>query len=249
MLLLLGLATVACYARKRSRAGRVLGLLALAYLFAAGCGPLPRLLLARLQAGYAPVPAAPWGQRNAIVMLGAGNAKPGEGKPVEPSLYAYARLARAVALYRDCKQGGATCKLLITGGDAQHYGTAEATAYGAFAPRLGVDPGDLILEPKSMNTWQNAQFSSALLRDYGPDRVLLVSAATHLRRGLLYFAHFGVHGAPVRADYISVDAGWLPSAYNLALTDLAIHEYLGIARYAVYNLLGLNVAPTKAGAL
>lgn len=220
---------------------------ALALLLATGCGPLPIWLLARLQAGYA-TQAPAWGQRNAIVLLGAGTVR-ATGGEVEPSLLAYGRISKAAELYRACRQGGRECKVEVSGGDARGLGRPEALVYAGNLQRLGVDAADLLLEPRSMNTWQNAQFSGPLLQAYGADRVLLVSSGYHLRRGLLYFAHFGVHAGAVRADYVDGVRSWLPLSYNFAMADLALHEYAGIARYRVYNAMGWNVRATKPGAL
>lgn len=220
---------------------------ALALLLATGCGPLPIWLLARLQAGYA-TQAPAWGQRNAIVLLGAGTVR-ATGGEVEPSLLAYGRISKAAELYRACRQGGRECKVEVSGGDARGLGRPEALVYAGNLQRLGVDAADLLLEPRSMNTWQNAQFSGPLLQAYGADRVLLVSSGYHLRRGLLYFAHFGVHAEAVRADYVDGVRSWLLLSYNFAMADLALHEYAGIARYRVYNAMGWNVRATKPGAL
>ncbi|WP_449422552.1 YdcF family protein [Rhodanobacter lindaniclasticus] len=225
------------------------GLLASAFivLLVVGCGPLPIGLLARLQSGYAAQPPA-WGQRNVIVLLGAGTVR-AIGGEVEPSLFAYGRISKAAELYRACRQAGRACKVEVSGGDARGLGRPEAAVYAGDLQRLGVDAADLLLEPRSMNTWQNAQFSGPLLKAYGADRVLLVSSGYHLRRGTLYFAHFGIQAVPVRADYVSGVRSWLPLSYNLAMTDLALHEYAGIARYHVYNTMGWNVRATKPGAL
>ena len=45
---------------------------------------------------------------------------------------------------------------------------------------------------------------------------------------------------PVRADDLQATASPLPMAYNFALMDYALHEWIGIARYHVYNALGWN---------
>ncbi len=76
---------------------------------------------------------------------------------------------------------------------------------------------------------------------------MLVSSGIHLRRGLIYFAHFGVGATPVRADYLRAVWSWLPLSYNFVLADLALHEYTGIARYHVYNAMGWNAARTPPG--
>jgi uncharacterized SAM-binding protein YcdF (DUF218 family) len=244
---LLGILGIALLAARRRRSGGALCLLAVLLFLADACGPLPAWLLARLQAPYAAAPAPDWGRCNAIVLLGAGTVKPAGAAAVEPSLFAYGRIARAAALYRACRQSGADCRLLVSGGDAVHTGASEAEIYGALLRGLGVDAADLVLEARSLNTWQNAQFSAPLLRAYGADRVLLVSSGLHLRRSLLYFAHFGVDAVPVRADYVAAVPAWLPSGYNLALGDLAWHEYEGVLRYHLYNAMGWNAPPTRPG--
>jgi uncharacterized SAM-binding protein YcdF (DUF218 family) len=226
--------------RRRRIAGRVFMLLAVAWLFFAGCGPLTGMLLGHLQAGYAP-DVAHWGQRNAIILLGAGTVRSGVGA-IEPSLYANGRILRAAELYRACKATGADCKVEVSGGDAMKLKQAEADVYAISLDRLGVPRADLVLESHSMNTFQNAQFSKPLLISYGADKVVLVSSAVHLRRATLYFAHFAIHGEPVRGDYVTARYDWLPTSENLSFADFAIHEYIGVWRYHLYNAMGWNVA-------
>ncbi|MDE3072953.1 MAG: YdcF family protein [Pseudomonadota bacterium] len=225
--------------RGRRWLARGLAVLALSWLLAAGCGPLPQWLLAGLQGPYAVRPAIGWAPRNVIVLLGAGTTLVGRGA-VEPSFFANGRIVRTVALYRDCKAAGRACRVLVSGGDARHHGAAEATVYAKLLRRLGVPAQDLQLETRSMNTWQNAWFSRPLLREDGAQKVLLVSSALHLRRSLLYFAHFGIRPTPVRGDWLAPVWSFVPLGWNLALTDAACHEYVGIARYRVYNALGWN---------
>lgn len=234
---------------KWRRCSRALLALALVLLLAAGCGPLPIWLLAQLQSD--PAAAAPivWGQRNAIVLLGAGTDRVAGSDRIEASLVAYGRIGKSAELYRECRRAGRECKVEVSGGDARGLGQSEAAVYAGDLQRLGVDATDLLLETRSMNTWQNAQFSGPLLKAYGADRVLLVSSAYHLRRAMLYFTHFGVHAVPVPADHVNGMLSWLPLSYNFAMADLALHEYSGIVRYHVYNAMGWNVRATRPGSL
>lgn len=248
LLVLILLAIVLAMLRWR-RCSRVLMALAVILLLAVGCGPVPIWLLTRLQSPYAAERPVAWGQRNAIVLLGAGTVRVADTGEVEASLFAYGRIGRAAALYRDCRQAGRECKIEVSGGDARGLGQSEAAIYAGNLQQLGVDHADLLLEPRSMNTWQNAQFSGPLLKAYGADRVLLVSSGFHLRRGMLYFTHFGIQATPVRADYVSGVASWEPLSYNFTMADLALHEYTGIARYHWYNMMGWNVQATKPGSL
>ena len=193
LMLLIALAFVLGW-RKRRRSSRVVAGVAVLFLLAVGCGPLPALLLGRLQADVMQDRPADWGARNVIVLLGAGTVRVGNAGPVEASLFAYGRINRAVTLYRSCKAAGRVCKLEVSGGDARGLGQSEADVYGQDIRRLGVIGDDLLLESNSMNTWQNAQFSRPLLDAESADRVFLVSSGFHLRRGLLYFRAFWYQG-------------------------------------------------------
>ncbi|OOG64382.1 hypothetical protein B0E46_06870 [Rhodanobacter sp. B04] len=249
VLLVLSLLAMLLALLRWRRCSRALIALALILLLAVGCGPVPTWLLARLQAAYA-VDAPPvWGQRNAIVLLGAGTVRVVGNGQVEASLLAYGRIDKAAALYRACRLGGRQCKVEVSGGDARAFGKSEAAIYADQLRQLGVDADDVMLESRSMNTWQNAQFSAPLLKAWGADRVLLVSSGFHLRRGMLYFTHFGIQATPMRADYASGIASWSPLSYNFAMADLALHEYAGIAQYHLYNAMGWNVRATEPGAL
>lgn len=229
------------------RTGKALYAVAFVLFLAVGCGPAPGWLLAGLQGPYLPRPAVTWGERNAIVLLGAGTARvPGAGQN-EPGMFSYPRIVEAARLYRECRKASADCAILVSGGDAQRHGMPEASVYRAALIGVGIPAGDILEESNSMNTWQNAQFSSQLLRSRGADRVLLVSSGIHLRRSLMYFAHFGIDAVPQRADYLHAVPSWLPLGFNFAVADFALHEYIGIARYHVYNAMGWNPARTEPG--
>lgn len=247
VVILLLLFAVALRAMKWRGCSRTLSVLAVLLFFAAACGPLPAWLLSELQGPYAKPAANDWAAHNAIVLLGAGTVRTGAGA-LEPSFFSNGRILRTAELYRDCISAERDCKVLVSGGDAEKHGAAEADVYGEALKQLGVDTKDLQLESRSMSTWQNAQFSRLLLLSDGAQRVLLVSSGIHLRRSLLYFAHFGMTPTPVRGDY--VDAQWsiYPSGWNITLTDAVLHEYVGIARYHVYNALGWNAPKVAPGA-
>lgn len=238
-LLLLLISLLAAWRGWRRLCGVVV-LLAVSLLVLVGCGVLPRWLLQQLQAPYAVRPALAWAPHNAILLL-TGNSIYVPHDKVEPSMSAFGRITEAAVLYRACRQAKVECKLLVSGGDPSHVGTPLALSYGRVLRELGVRAEDLVLESRSNNTWQNAQYSRPLLATWGAPRVWLVSSAWHLQRSVLYFEHFGINSTPVRADYLrGTTSGW-PSASNFVLTDIALHEYIGIARYHVYNAMGRNM--------
>lgn len=234
------------------RTAYLLATLVLVLVFGIGCGPIPGLLAADLQAGYGAAAVVHPAQATAIVLLGNGtetvaDARSPESVEVHP--LAYGRLVKSVQLYRECKRINSVCFLLVTGGDPQHHGHTEAAVYGAALQQMGVDAGDLLLEERSLNTFQNAEYTAPLLQSHKVDQVFLVTSGLHLRRSLLYFAHFGVTAQPVRADHVSPITTPLPLSYNFLVTDLALHEYAGVVRYHVYEFMGWNVQAKKPGAL
>lgn len=245
LVVLVALVAILRVVKWRRSGNTALGLAVLVFL-AVGCGWIPALLLRGLQTPYAQRTTIQWAPRNAIVLLGAGTVRTAGG--VEPTLFANGRINEALRLYRACKASGADCKLEVSGGDALHTGRSEAMVYGDLLQQLGVPVSDLMLEPRSMNTWQNAQFSAPLLRAYDAQRVVLVSSATHLRRATLYFSHFDIHATPVRGDWLTAREGAWPQSWNFAVADLAIHEYVGVWRYRWYNAMGWNVRATQPGA-
>lgn len=232
--------------RKRRKSSRAVVVLALLWFFAIGCGAAPAWMLRDLQGDYASTVSGGWAARSAIVLLGAGTFHDDRASHLVPSYFANGRLLTAVTLYRECHEAGGDCKVLVSGGDPQGHGEAEAAVYREALLRAGIPAGDLLIEARSLSTWQNAEFSKPMLEADGAERVLLVTSGTHLRRSLLYFAHFGLHPQPVRGDFVKPMWSWYPLAWNFTLADAALHEYVGIARYHVYNVLGLNAA--KAGA-
>lgn len=217
--------------------------LALALLIGIGCGPLAALLVEGLQRGYPAHVTVQPARVTAIVLLGNGTEEVGTppSHTVEVGPLGYGRIVKALELYRACKQVNTGCFVLISGGDPRRHGVSEATIYGAQLTRLGVAPGDLVLEDRSLNTFQNAQYSASVLAARSPDQVFLVSSGLHLRRALTYFAHFGSHPRPVGVDFVSATPSVLPLAHNFLVADLGLHEYEGVLRYMIYERMGWNV--------
>lgn len=243
--MLLCLLALALRRWRRQRLSRACTVLAVVLFFAVGCGPVPFWLMRGLQSDYSATPAVSWGERNAIVLLGAGTFRDPAHGTVEPSFFSNGRILAAVAQYQACHAAGHDCKVLASGGDALHNGVPEATVYREAMVRAGVPTADVIVEDRSLSTWHNAQYSKPLLDAYAPQRELLVTSGLHMRRSLLYFAHFGIEPTPVRGDLVEPLWSFYPLSWNFTVADAALHEYVGVARYHVYNALGLNAPKVK----
>ncbi|SGZ02331.1 Putative uncharacterized protein [Moritella viscosa] len=46
---------------------------------------------------------------------------------------------------------------------------------------------------------------------------------------------------------MSANISFIPLGYNFALTDFALHEWIGFWRYDIYNMIGANQKRTNAG--
>lgn len=239
VLFLMLLTAVWLYRLRWRRLGHALSWLTVVLFLGIGCGPVPRFLVRSLQGAYYVDPVIDWAPRNVIVLLGGGSVHPGD-EPLQPQFDANGRVMRAAQLYNACKLAGQACRLLVSGGDSQTHGEPESVVYARALRRLGVAEADLMLETRSMSTWQNAQFSRPLLAAYAPQHIVLVTSGIHLHRSLLYFAHFGIAPQPVAGDWVRADSLFVPVAWNFVLADLSLHEYLGILRYHVYNAMGWN---------
>lgn len=227
--------------RRVRQAGLVLALVG---VFAVGCGLVPKVLLRPWQSPYAQRPELDWAPSNAIVLLTAGATYP-PGGPLEPGHTAYSRIAETVSLYRDCREAGERCTVLVSGGDALSTGEPLALTYRRTLERLGIPAADMVLESRSHTTWQNAQFAREPLARIGAQRIWLVTSAHHLRRAVFAFQRFGLEVTPVRADYLRGVWSPLPSAYNLSVTDAVLHEYVGLALYHWYAWRGRVDAPPE----
>ncbi len=212
-----------------------------------GNGFIPSILLKHLQTSFVDLPKPQWGNQNAIILLGAGAIKLPVTNAVNPTIMAYSRINEAAHLYLDCVKNHTKCTIIISGGDALKTGKSEAIVYRDVLLGLGINNSDIELEPRSMNTYKNAEFTSAILKKNLFNQVILVTSGIHLKRALLYFSHFGINAKPALADYLTPQFAVIPIGYNFAVTDFAIHEYLGIVRFHIYNFLGWNKDVSTAG--
>ncbi len=94
------------------------------------------------------------------------------------------------------------------------------------------------LEDRSLDTWQNAARSAAILRAAGIDSAYVVTSAWHMRRALIAFraAGFPVVAAPAEPDVSPrlALASLVPRISAWQQSYWAIHEWIGCAWYALH---------------
>lgn len=241
---ILAIALVCVFYRKRKTAIVFLALFFLS-LFLFGTQLATNALIHSLQGDYLSQQDAKWAKKNLIMVLGMGTSEVGPGV-FEPAPLSYGRIAHAAIAYKSCVSAGSECSIIVSGGPTNHKEASEAKIYALALKQLGVPEGSLILESESVSTWANAKNCSDIAKLYPDSKTFLVTSGIHMRRALLYYSHFGLNPDPIRADHIEAWPTFFPLAYNFSLADVALAEYRGLARYRIYNALGLNSTEPKA---
>ncbi len=91
-------------------------------------------------------------------------------------------------------------------------------------------------EDRSKDTWKNALYTKAFLRENGIDHpnILLVTSAFHMLRAKMLFDKAGLDAIAAPTDYLasSLQHFWyLPSVTGLKMSYHALHEYVGYLLY------------------
>jgi uncharacterized SAM-binding protein YcdF (DUF218 family) len=215
---------------------RHIAIAAAAVFWLLATGWLAAPLIAWSEAGVAPVEHPDMHGRTTLIVLGTGTRRSDNG--LRPPPDGEARIRKTAALYRVCREQATRCTVVMSGGDPQRHGDTEAAVYGRLLLAQGVAPADLILEPDSRTTYENAKFTASILRSQHDDSRILVTSSYQMRRALLDFRHFGIDPQPVYANRRLAQCGVLPRWRNLAAANQAAHELIGIAQFYVYRQLG-----------
>jgi len=221
--------------RRRPRLAVSLILLSTVALYGLSTPWVGGLLLKSLEIS-APLSQAQLQTADAIVVLGGGRrtneAEYGgdtlNNLSLERLRYA-AFLHRASGLPILASGGMAGCGTLAESRIMQHVLQSE---YGLSARWI---------EDASSTTWENAQFSTPLLKQAGVQRIVLVSHAWHLRRAAPLFEAQGLSVIPAGIQFSStrVDTilDLLPTPAGLRDSSFALHEWLGILWYKLRSFV------------
>jgi uncharacterized SAM-binding protein YcdF (DUF218 family) len=217
--------------QKRGRLASFLGWAGLLWLTVWSLPVASHVLRGWVESGYPPRSAAMTPSAQAIVVLGGG-VRPPEVSGQAPDLKDAAdRVWHGVRLFH---AGKAPLLLMSGGSDLSLSASSEAEVMRQFAMDLGVPIGAIVMEGRSRNTRQNAQFSAEILKAQGVKSVLLVTSALHMRRAVALFESQGLMVTPAATDhearsrFSGVD--WLPDAGALDGSARAMKEM--VARWS-----------------
>ena len=193
------------------------------------------------------LPPEPMPTAEAIVVLG-GSTRPADfPRPWVDVMEAGDRVLHGAQLYK----AGKAPKLILSGGRIpwKEGGPPESDDMAKIAMALGVPKVDIIEEPSSLNTYQNAVNVKAILEREGINQILLVTSALHMPRSLAIFKKQGIAAIAAPTDFLvsertiseisgsrqAILLSLLPDASNLADVTRVLKEYLGLV---VYRLRG-----------
>ena len=214
--------------QKRWRLARFLGVLGFWWLWVWSLPVASHALRGVLESAYPPRSAAQTSTAQAIVVLGGGVRPPGALGQAPDLNDAADRVWYAARLFHAAK---APWLVMSGGSDASSSVTSEAEAMSQFAQDLGVPSRAILLEERSRNTRQNAQFTTQILKSKGVRRILLVTSALHMRRAVSLFESQGLTVIPAATDHEAhshfTKFDWLPDASALDGSARAMKEIVG----------------------
>ncbi|MGF1446432.1 MAG: YdcF family protein [Pikeienuella sp.] len=166
---------------------------------------------------------------DAAIVLGAGVS--GDGQLAYNSRR---RVAAAVALL----EAGRVQNVIFSGGlGFYHPATPAASLMRDYAAELGADRRKLIIEPRSVSTFENLRYSFEIAEARGFDRLVIVSDAYHLTRAGWISAFYGRPDMPISAAR-GFEHEWWPYR-GVTYTREALSWWLNWVKFAGWEGLGL----------
>lgn len=210
-------------ARKRGIIFVSVGLLVL-ILFS--INPVASNLILALEKQYQPLQTMPTGVKY-IVVLGGGNGGSKKYPPnTQLSSASLSRLIEAIRLYRQNPNS-----ILVLSGGRVFGSRANATIMNNTAVALGIQRDRMKIEVGSQDTIEEAKHLKPLIKD---QKFILVTSAYHMPRAVEIFKKKGMQPIPAPTQFLSKHYQYsikyyFPSVVNLIHSDIALHEYMGIA--------------------
>ncbi|MEO7224234.1 MAG: YdcF family protein [Devosia sp.] len=129
-------------------------------------------------------------------------------------------------------------KLMIAAGPGALATEQEPEAHAAqrFFADFGIDASRIVIDDKSRNTEENAQFAKQLAGQTPGQTWLLVTSAFHMPRSVGLFRAAEFPAVPWPADYLASGAEGFrikpdQSTENVAVFNLALREWTGLLGY------------------
>lgn len=237
-LAILSLLLIALAPRARERRVRILASAGMLAIVPLSIPAISDQLLNSLESFAPRTPLEELATADEIVVLG-GTVAAYTDAEFPPEETSGSRIYTAARLYQLKKAS----RVLVSSGIGYHRpdGTwrTEAEDMRDILLTYGV-PGEAIdLEPKALNTRENAEYSRAVLSKAGANTILVVTTAYHLKRATELFRKQGFSVTPVGAGRLvrpgePTPLRFVPSVYSLSRSTSALKELLGARLNTIY---------------
>lgn len=229
----------------RTRWGLILTIIPLAALVSISTPAVAYLALGSLEWRYPPTAGLP-AESNVLVVLGGGILAPDRVRhQAELGADSVGRCRYASKLYHEGVAQKVPVKIVVAGGKVKETdpGPTIAEAMSDLLVELGVSRSDLILECASRTTYENAVESRRILENLSARKVVLVTDAYHMFRGVKCFQSQQIDVVPAPCGQQATEFGWhpedfLPSPKATYNCQLAAHEWLGTFWYWLHGRVG-----------
>lgn len=231
LLLLAAFLAVSSWERGR-KTGRILTLFLALILFSMLIFPIGYWALAPLENRYAP--SYPAKVDGILMLTGSENAALSEARGVpitDATAQRHIVLARLARKYPKAK-------LVVIGNPTPSFKskkTSTQTVVQANLDAMGIPASRVLYEPDSRTTYENAVFTTRMVKPKKGETWLLVTSAYHMPRSVLCFEKEGWDVVPYPTDYFTFPK--MPRFNIFSLDDQArlltraSHEYLGLLSY------------------
>ena len=190
-------------------------------------------------------------QAEVMVVLGGGTESADAPRPMTEINSAGDRVLYAAKLYKE----GAAPNILLSGGNlgfSTSRGDTPAQEMQDLLVLTGIPQEVIWLQSKSQNTYEDALYSSRILRENGFEEIILITSAMHMPRAKALFEEQGISVIPAPVDFTVTEQGWentfspnwqealiylLPNEGSLGLTTNVLKEYLGMFIYGLRDWL------------
>lgn len=204
-------------------------LLGFSCLFIFGLPITANCLINQLQFQYHPLLQFPSNVQK-IVVLGGGVSG---GKHYPPNLTlnsaSLSRLIEGIRLFKLAEQQGGQPELILSGGRV-YESNSNAGMMRNTALMLGIHSEQTLIENGSRDTQEEALYLKKKLKI---QPFILVTSAFHMPRAIALFKAQGMNPIAAPTQFLGstnpMIKTLIPGTSSLLLSDIAIHEYLGIA--------------------
>ena len=211
-------------------------ILSLSALLLLSLPPLSRLLLSPLESAYPRLALQEVPKADALVVLaGMIHSPKMEGEELEFN-GAVDRILTAEALFALNK----ATYIVLSGSSSLllQEGVPEALALKEWLQKRKVPPSRILAETGSRNTAESARALAQKAKKRGWRKILLLTSAYHMPRSMACFRKARLKSIPIPVDYQTWGSlPWpeaiFPSLKALALSTLALREYLGLLAYKI----------------